>query len=166
MLRLRHATPADAPLLRAWDEMPHVVAADPNDDWAWETELARTPDWREQFVIEHDGRPIGFLQLIDPAREDSHYWGDVPPNLRALDIWIGPADALGRGFGTQAMHLALAHCFADPTVEAVLIDPLAGNTRAHRFYERLGFRFVEQRRFGQDDCFVYRLARADYAGQS
>jgi aminoglycoside 6'-N-acetyltransferase len=44
----------------------------------------------------------------------------------------------------------------------VLIDPLAGNVGAHRFYERLGFRFVERRRFGADDCFVYRLDRAHY----
>jgi aminoglycoside 6'-N-acetyltransferase len=45
----------------------------------------------------------------------------------------------------------------------VLIDPLASNTRAHRFYERLGFEFVERRRFGADDCFVYRLPRAAWA---
>ncbi len=42
--------------------------------------------------------------------------------------------------------------------------PLAANVRAHRFYERLGFRFVERRRFGQDECLVYRLDRADYEG--
>jgi aminoglycoside 6'-N-acetyltransferase len=42
----------------------------------------------------------------------------------------------------------------------VLIDPLASNTRAHRFYERLGFEFVERRRFGEDDCLVYQLLRA------
>jgi aminoglycoside 6'-N-acetyltransferase len=47
-------------------------------------------------------------------------------------------------------------------VTAVIIDPLAANTRAHRFYERLGFRFVERRGFGDDDCFIYRLERADY----
>jgi aminoglycoside 6'-N-acetyltransferase len=41
-----------------------------------------------------------------------------------------------------------------------MLDPLAGNRRAHRFYERLGFRFVEHRRFGDDDCFVYRLERS------
>ncbi len=61
------------------------------------------------------------------------------------------------------MRLALERCFADPQVSAVLIDPLASNTRAHRFYERLGFRFVERRRFGADECFVYRL---DRRGQS
>jgi hypothetical protein len=46
-------------------------------------------------------------------------------------------------------------------VTAILIDPLASNVRAHRFYERLGFRFVERRRFGDDDCVVYVLDRVD-----
>ena len=59
------------------------------------------------------------------------------------------------------MQLALARCFADPAVTAVLVDPLVSNTRVHRFYERLGFRCVERRQFGEDDCFVYRLSRKD-----
>lgn len=41
---------------------------------------------------------------------------------------------------------------------------VASNTRAHRFYERLGFRFAEERRFGEDDTFVYRLSRESFAG--
>lgn len=115
------------------------------------------------MIAEADGRPIGFVQIIDPAREDSRYWGDVAPDLRAIDLWIGEAAELGKGYGTQMMLLALDRCFTDPAVSAVLVDPLAANTRAHRFYERLGFRFVERRRFGRDDCFVYRLGRAGYA---
>jgi len=153
--------PSDAPLLRRWDEAPHVVASDPNDDWGWESELARSPDWREQLIAEVDARPIGFVQIIDPAREESRYWGDIGDNLRAIDLWIGDAADLGRGYGTRIMQLALERCFADPAVRAVLIDPLASNTAAHRFYERLGFRFVERRRFGADDCFVYRLERPE-----
>ncbi len=136
------------------------MASDPNDEWNWEEELARSPDWREQLLAEVDGRPVGFLQIIDPAREESHYWGDVPANLRAIDIWIGEAADLGRGYGSAMMHLALARCFADPAVTAVLIDPLASNTRAIRFYERLGFRLVGRRWFGADDCAVHRLDRA------
>ncbi|MEG5061467.1 GNAT family N-acetyltransferase [Microcoleus sp. A2-C5] len=162
MINLRPATPADLDLLRRWDEQPHVVNADPNDDWGWEIELDRTPDWREQLIAELDGRAIGFIQIIDPALEDSHYWGDVAANLRAIDIWIGEKTDLGKGYGTQMMQLALVRCFSDSAVTAVLIDPLASNTRAHRFYERFGFQFVEPRRFGDDDCFVYRLNRADW----
>lgn len=162
MLHLRPATTDDVALLRHWDEQPHVVASDPHDDWGWETELAKKPDWREQLIAEAGGRPVGFVQIIDPAREEGHYWGDVPADLRAIDLWIGEAADLGKGFGTEMIRLALERCFADPRVTAVLIDPLAANTRAHRFYERLGFRFVERRRFWNDDCSVYRLDRANH----
>lgn len=159
---LRAAIPADAPTLRRWDEQPHVVASDPNDEWNWETELARTPDWREQLIAELEGRPIGFIQIIDPAREESHYWGDCAPNLRALDIWIGDEKDLGRGYGTQMMSLALARCFRDPAVHTVLIDPLADNTRAIRFYQRLGFRPTGERWFGADRCQVHELLREEW----
>jgi aminoglycoside 6'-N-acetyltransferase len=161
-ITLRQATIADLDLLRHWDEQPHVVDSDPDDDWNWAIELDRYPDWREQLMAELAGRPIGMIQIIDPAREESHYWGDVAENLRAIDIWIGAAADLGKGYGTQMMHLALARCFADPAVTAVLIDPLASNTRAHRFYERLGFQFVESRQFNDDDCWVYCLDRSQW----
>ena len=164
MIHLRPATIADLALLQYWDEQPHVAESDPNDDWEWETELLRTPDWREQLIAESDGRPIGFVQIIDPAREETRYWGDVPDHLRAIDIWIGEIEDTGKGYGSDMMRLAIQRCFADPAVSAVLIDPLASNTAAHRFYQRLGFRFVEQRQFGEDDTFVFRLERADFGG--
>ncbi len=59
------------------------------------------------------------------------------------------------------MALALARCFDDPSVSAVLIDPLASDTRSHHFYERIGFRFLEPRGFGDDECLSYRRDRAD-----
>jgi aminoglycoside 6'-N-acetyltransferase len=158
-VKLRPATPDDLELLRHWDRQPHTIAAKGDEDWHWQTELARAPGWREQLIAEADGRPIGFLQIIDPAEEETHYWGKIGPNLRAIDIWIGEEADLGRGLGTAMMVLALDRCFADSTVEAVLIDPLAPNTRAHRFYERLGFTLVGPRIFGPDHCLVYRLDR-------
>lgn len=161
-MRLRPATIDDAALLCRWDEQPHVAASDPNDDWDWETELRRFPDWREMLIGEIGGRAIGFIQIIDPAREESRYWGGVPDHLRAIDIWIGDAGDLGKGHGTRMMRLALERCFADLRVSAVLVDPLAANFGAHRFYERLGFRRVERRQFGADDCVVYQLERADW----
>jgi aminoglycoside 6'-N-acetyltransferase len=163
-IRLRPVELADLPLLRHWDEQPHVIAAGIDDDWGWDIELSRAPDWREQLIAELDGRPIGCVQIIDPAREESHYWGEVPEHLRAIDIWIGEESDLNKGYGTMMMRLALARCFAAGDVTAVLIDPLASNTRAHRFYMRLGFRPVGPRRFGDDDCLVFQLNRDDYFG--
>jgi aminoglycoside 6'-N-acetyltransferase len=158
-IRLRAATPADLALLLHWDEQPHVIASDPDDDWNWEVELAREPAWREQLVAEENGRPVGFVQIIDPQAEETHYWGDCGPGLRAIDIWLGEAGDLGRGLGTRIMRMAIERCFAAPEVQAILIDPLASNLRARKFYERLGYKLLEYRRFGEQDCAVYRLDR-------
>lgn len=74
-MTLRPATLDDLALLQAWDEQPHVLASDPNDDWRWEVELARHPPWREQLIAELSGRPIGFIQIIDPALEGTRWFG-------------------------------------------------------------------------------------------
>ena len=85
----------------------------------------------------------------DPAKESRH-------------IWIGEEALLGKGYGTRMMREAIGRCFADPSVRAILIDPLASNERAQRFYQRFGFRPVARQRFGADECLVHRLERRDW----
>jgi aminoglycoside 6'-N-acetyltransferase len=156
---LRSATPADLPLLRRWDQDPAVRGALIDSDWHWATELQRNPPWREWLIAEADGRPIGFIQIIDPEREETQYWGCVDAGHRAIDIWIGEPDARGQGYGTQMMERAIERCFADPAVHTILLDPLVANAGAQRLYERLGFEFVALREFCGDQCRVYRLRR-------
>lgn len=160
-IRLRPATTGDLPVLLRWDEQPHVVTASGEDGaFDWQAELPRVVDWRELLIAELEGRPVGFVQIIDPAREETHYWGACEPDLRAIDIWLGEEADLGKGYGTEIMRLTIARCFADPRVKAIIIDPLVSNTRAHRFYERFGFQIVDRRIFADvDDCYVMRLER-------
>ncbi|MEI1279812.1 GNAT family acetyltransferase [Leptospira venezuelensis] len=56
----------------------------------------------------------------------------------------------------------LEKCFSKNSIHSILVDPLAKNLRAHKFYERFGFKFLENRRFGLDDCKVYLLTREDW----
>lgn len=161
-INLRPATIEDLDLLLHWDEQAHVKAAVPDDDWDWQNELKQSPEWREQLIAELNGRAIGFCQIIDPQLEETQYWGNVGADLRALDIWIGEADALGRGYGTEIMKLLITRCFAAANVSAILIDPLKSNVAAIRFYERLGFEFVEERCFTDVVCSVYRLQRTHW----
>jgi aminoglycoside 6'-N-acetyltransferase len=162
VIELRPMRVDDVEHLERWDEDPDVAASGGGDDWYdWPLELSRGEfDWREFLIAEEDGRPVGFVQLIDAREEESHYWGDdVPAGAWAIDIWIGsPADR-GRGLGGEMMRLALARCFDDHGAAEVLIDPLVSNEGALRFYERLGFEFVEERDFGDDHCRVYRFPR-------
>ena len=171
-LKLRPATTADVPDLARWDRQPHVIAATSDDPEAetafdgavWAEEVSGDDPASAYFIAELEGRPIGAMQVIDPALERTQYWGaDCPPNLRAMDIWIGEADCLGQGYGTAMMTIAINRAFAAPEVEAILIDPLNSNTDAHRFYQRLGFRPIGRRLFdADDDCLVHRLDRADW----
>ena len=158
-LSFRYAQPDDIDLLKTWDEKEHVIAADPNDDWNWEVELLRKPAWREMWIASVGDIAIGFIQIIDPQLEDSHYWGEIEAGYRAIDIWIGEEDYLNQGWGTKMMQFAIRTCFAQNEVHSILIDPLASNTDAHRFYKRLGFQFLRAQRFGEDDCFVFELKR-------
>ena len=97
---LRPMSLADVPLLDLWDRQPHVMAATSDDpdqpkafgDTYWPDELALVGPDCQYLVAELDGRPIGAMQIIDPHTEATHYWGEIEPNLRAIDIWIGAAE--------------------------------------------------------------------------
>ncbi len=132
----------------------------------WTHELAIQSDVYEYFIGEiADGsawRPVGALQIIDPYREPTHYWGEIEPNLRAIDIWLGDPGDRGKGHGETLMSAAIERCFADPAVTAIVIDPLNANTRAHTFYQRIGFKPTHRQTFGDDDCLVHTLTRQDW----
>ncbi|MEJ7597844.1 MAG: GNAT family N-acetyltransferase [Kofleriaceae bacterium] len=166
-LTLRPATLADLETLQRWDTEPHVISATTDDttadkafgDHDWSVELPLQTAVSYFLIGDLAGRPIGAMQIIDPHEEPTHYWGDIAPDLRAIDIWIGDAADHGKGYGETMMRLAFQRCFADPKVTAIVIDPLASNTRAHKFYVRLGFEPEGRRMFGEDDCLVHRLTR-------
>jgi aminoglycoside 6'-N-acetyltransferase len=166
-ITLRPMSPADVPLLDLWDRQPHVMAAtsdDPNQpkafgDTYWPDELALVGRDCRYLIAALNGRPIGAMQIIDPHTEVTHYWGEIEPDLRAIDIWIGSSADLGKGYGETMMRRAFQIGFATPAVSAIVIDPLASNLRAHKFYRRLGFVPEDRRMFGDDDCLVHRLTR-------
>ncbi len=158
-IAMRPAGIHDLELLKFWDTKQHVKESDPEDDWNWEVELLRKPLWREQWIAEVNEIPIGFLQIIDPFEEETHYWGEVVKTTRALDIWIGEESYLNKGYGSQMMQWAIARCFQFPNVTTLLIDPLKSNVKAHRFYKRLGFTFLEERIFDGLACYVFELSK-------
>jgi aminoglycoside 6'-N-acetyltransferase len=162
-INLRIATLADLDLLNYWNTKPHVIFAtgsdsSEDDDWL-KQQLIEPEEYVEIFIAELESIPIGVIQIVDPANESTHYWGSIEQGCRAVDIWIGEEDNLGKGYGTTMMNLAIEHCFKDLTVNKILIDPLVINTRAIEFYYRLGFTFLENKYFGEDHCSILELKK-------
>ena len=78
----------------------------------------------------HGHRLAEHAQVYGIEEREEQRLGDAEPGQRAIDIWIGEAADLGRGYGTRIMELALARCFREASVEAVLIDPLRSREKA------------------------------------
>ena len=99
---------------------------------------------------------------MNPQLEETHYWGDIGQGFMAIDIWIGEGTNLNKGYGTITMNLAIGKCFDNPEVHSIIIDPLKSNLAAHRFYKRIGFSFLEERSFNDEDCYIFILKREDW----
>ena len=90
-------------LLARWLAEPHVAA------W-WgdkESELKGIAEHIdgiavEPFVIEMDGRPIGYIQSYDPHLEEGENpFADQPFGTLGIDQFIGEPDLVGKGHGAR-----------------------------------------------------------------
>ncbi|MGH2922438.1 MAG: GNAT family N-acetyltransferase [Solirubrobacterales bacterium] len=92
----------------------------------------RERDDVEIFAIRfRDGRLVGSCQLNRIDRRN---------RACELQIRIGEAGAQGRGHGTEALRLLLAHAFGPLGMERVGLEVFATNEAAIRAYEKVGFR--------------------------
>jgi aminoglycoside 6'-N-acetyltransferase len=82
------------------------------------------------YVIEHEGRVVGWIQ----------YEAEDEPDYRhaSLDIYVDPA-LHGRGVGTDALQTLARHLIVDHGHHRLVIDPAVDNPAAIRCYTKVGF---------------------------
>ena len=133
------------PLLARWLAAPHVRAwwGDPAEELAGiADDLASGA--LEQFIVRLDGRPIGYLQCYRPDDLPDHPYNDGPAGTRGVDVTIGEADAIGRGYGSAALRQFVDALF-EAGVPRAVIDPDPKNIAAIRAYEKAGFHPIDER---------------------
>lgn len=87
------------------------------------------------------GKPLGSVYIRDIDRQ----------HMKAeYGIFIGEAQARGRGIGTAAAKLMLRYCFEEAKLHRVYLRALAGNKQAIRSYEKAGF--VQEGYLRDDVC--------------
>lgn len=96
--------------------------------------LQGRPDWA---ILKQDGTVIGSVRL----------WRVSERNRSAmLTIFVGPRENWGRGFGTDALRLALRQAFGAMELHRVELHVFAFNQRAIASYEKVGFEWEGARR--------------------
>lgn len=78
----------------------------------------------------HTDKPLGSVYIRDIDRQH---------NKAEYGIFIGEADARGRGVGTAAAKLMLRYCFEEEGLHRVYLRAFAENLQAIRSYEKAGF---------------------------
>lgn len=135
---LRPARDDDAPHFMRWGDDPEFA------HFQWGRTPGRFPDeaafrtWAaffsqrsgKLFVIEHDGRPIGFANYRE--------WRPKPASCE-IGIGIGEKTMWSRGLGRDALKALLRHLLDDLGAHRISLNVLAFNDRAIASYKACGF---------------------------
>lgn len=144
-------------------EPPSQWSAKNIQDW-FEKDLERaSPD--SYFFTIHTNETdqlIGFVALRGVLWNQGDAW---------VGIGIGEPEYWGKGYGTDAMRLALRYAFMELNLERVTLSVFADNPRAIHSYEKAGFRQegVERQVVRRDgkigDVLYMGILRREYLAQ-
>ncbi|MEW2064474.1 GNAT family N-acetyltransferase [Streptomyces sp. NPDC007002] len=132
LTRLIPTTEADVDLLGRWfaspDFVEHGGGVPLSRDEVAEKYVGRRRPRVRSFLVLAQGTPVGYAQ----------YWhADVAEG--GVDMVLAP-EARGRGLGPDAARALLAHLGGTLGWRRVAVDPLRGNVRAVRAWEKAGSR--------------------------
>ena len=101
--------------------------------------------WYEQRVVARHGRDEYFFVISPLGGEEflGTLWlwsADGRLGGLELSIFLTESAGLGRGIGTDAVNAGLDFAFGETDVERVWLFSSGFNTRAHRAFEKAGFR--------------------------
>ncbi len=113
-----------------------LLAVDPvkppsRKEWVKRFEQAIEPEFYPFRVFTlQDDKPIGFVVLMGV----NHVNGEC-----YVGIGIGDSEFRSKGYGSDAMRVALRFAFEELNLHRVSLDAIASNLRAVRSYEKVGF---------------------------
>ena len=152
---LRPMTHADVPLLTKWGSNPEFRhyqwgqkpgSFTEENAKAWIERMSRPGD-SACWVIEHDGRPIGFVNY-----RDYHPKG----KSAEIGIGIGQPDLWGKHLGRDALQALLRYLFDELGLHRVGLAVVGFNDRAIAMYKAVGFEVegIERDGVGTEDGYI------------
>lgn len=127
-------------------------------EW-WQARLKSKDDFHLAIRLKADNQLIGTLSITQIEWNHQSAW---------ISIGIGDAEARGRGYGGEAMRLALVFAFDELSLHRLSLSVFGYNTAAIRMYERLGwtregnFREYLQRDGQRFDMILYGMLAPEW----
>ncbi|KQW53600.1 siderophore synthetase [Nocardioides sp. Root1257] len=135
---------ADLPLLHTWVTHPRSVFWEMQDatvaDVASEYRLIEENPHHHAWLGRVDGAPAFLAETYDPLHSELAGLPELRPGDLGMHVLVAPTDSPVHGFTRQVFAAVLAHCFADPAVRRVVVEPDARNERIRALNREFGFR--------------------------
>jgi hypothetical protein len=141
----RPVVPAeDAALLHRWVTHPKAVFwmmqdATPADVERAYTEIDADPHHHALLGLDDSGAPAFLMEKYDPAHRELAGLYDARPGDVGMHFLTPPTDTPVHGFTRAVITAVMAHLFADPRVERVVVEPDVRNKAVHALNEAVGF---------------------------
>jgi RimJ/RimL family protein N-acetyltransferase len=150
-LGFRRLLLSDLPLMHRWRRADFVMQFYARKRYSYEELVAHYAPRvtgeapTQSYIATCMGTPIGYIQTyrIEDYPEYSRCL-QIDGNAAGVDLFIGEADFLNRGLGSQILARFLREVvFADDWPSCCVVGPDPGNRRAIRASEKAGFRYLK-----------------------
>jgi hypothetical protein len=133
----------DARLLHAWVTHPRSVF--------WQMSEASVADVAREYRLiaeaaDHDawlgrvgGEPAFLAETYDPAHSELAGLPELRPGDLGMHVLVAPGDRPVPGFTRRVFRAVMEHCFADPAVTRVVVEPDVRNERIAVLNAEAGF---------------------------
>jgi len=144
----------DAPVITAWKQDPYITKmkfdhghVTNEAEQRHDISRALKSQYKEYKIIEHDGKPIGYIRIN---------WQDVEKRIGWIRLALG--EERGHGYGKEALSIYIRELF-DSGVLRIEGEVYEYNIPAQRLMEQFGFKKEGVRRkahfTGDEYCDIY-----------
>lgn len=139
---LREMIIEDLALFKKWLYLPHVAKwyHDPLD-WIAEVEKQDSEfSWLHHFIVEDNGKPIGFCQYY-ACQDSEEPWGGYTKlgGTYSVDYLIGDENYLKKGFGKQILESLTHKIMAHNDAKRIVVEPEPENMASCGLLVSCGF---------------------------
>jgi len=147
-IKFKQLSSDDVQIMHQWFNLPHVQEYYSLRSWTKDEVLHKLEPYItgekpiSGFLIKIDDKAIGYIQtykVFDFPWDNQDLPNEIIKNSAGIDLFIGDAAFLGKGYGYKIIEQFLAKNIW-PEFNYCIVDPQIDNVPAIRCYEKLGFK--------------------------
>ncbi len=156
--------PRDLGRLHAWVTHPKAIYWEMQgatlQEVATEYALIAEDPHHDAWLGRVDGAPAFLAETYDPFHSELRDLPDLREGDLGMHVLVAPTDAPRRGFTRQVFREVMEHCFADPAVRRVVVEPDVRNERIAALNKAAGFEVARTVRLSNKQASLSFCTRA------